>query len=87
VSLGKKQFSYATNQAIFTGTVLALFLMHSDFINDRVVSIIGYSLGTIVTLQTIKILNRCYKQGFAKAGRIVHDIYLWAGAAVLAPNG
>lgn len=47
----------------------------------------GFSLGAFITLQTLKILKRYYMHGCFKAGRIIHDVCLWGGAAVLSPNG
>ena len=63
--------------------MLALFFLHSEFLNDRVISIVGYSLGTVIIMQMVKVLYKFYRQGYVKAGRILHDIYLWAGAFVI----
>ena len=48
---------------------------------------IGHSLGTVIIMHTLNILHHYYKRGNAKAGRIIHDVYLWGGAAVLNPTG
>lgn len=66
--------------------MLALFLLRTDFTTDRTISLIGHSLGTVIILQTLNILYHFYQQGVARAGRIIHDVFLWGGAAVLNPN-
>ena len=67
--------------------LLALFLLKTEFANNRAISIIGFSLGTVITLECIKFLKEFYRLGYVKAGRIISDVYLWGGAAVLNPNG
>ncbi len=67
--------------------MLALFLMKTDFANDRSVTLIGHSLGTVIILQALNILHCIYNKGLVKAGRIIHDVHLWGGAAVLNPKG
>ena len=68
VKIGKKQFRYATDQAVTSGIILALYLLFSDFSNDRCVSIIGFSLGTLITLTCLKTLYYYYERGYYKAG-------------------
>lgn len=67
--------------------MLALFLLRTEFAEDRVVSLIGHSLGTVIILQCLNVLSHFYKRGIAKAGRLIHDVYFWGGAAVLNPGG
>jgi hypothetical protein len=69
------------------GTLLALFLLKFDFPKDRSISLIGHSLGTVIILECLKVLYYHYTElKMEKAGRIICDIYLWGGAAVLNPN-
>lgn len=70
-----------------TGTMLALFLLKTDFAKDRAVSLIGHSLGTVIIMHCMLTLNHFYQKGNAKAGLLIHDLYLWGGAAVMNPTG
>lgn len=83
----KKQFSWAKEQTRLVGTMLALFLLRTDFSNDRSVTLLGHSLGTVIILHCLNILHQFYKKGNKHAGRIINDLYLWGGAAVLNPTG
>jgi hypothetical protein len=47
----------------------------------------GFSLGTVITFNCMKTLYKFYKMGVSKAGRIIFDVFLLGGAAVLNPNG
>ena len=67
--------------------MLALFLLRSDFAENRVISLYGHSLGTVIIVQALKTLYQFYQQGVARSGRIIFDANLWAGAAVLNPQG
>jgi hypothetical protein len=44
-------------------------------------------LGTVIILHCLNTLFQFYKRGKPQAGRLIHDVYLWAGAAVLNPTG
>ena len=88
IKTGRKQFKYALEQTRVAGTMLALFLLRSEALTgDRVISLIGHSLGTVIILHTLTILHYFYEQGIARAGRIIHDVMLLGGAAVLNPTG
>ena len=54
-----------------------------DFSRNKCISILGFSLGTVIALECIKALSKFYKAGNLRAGRILSDIYLMGGAAVL----
>eukprot|EP00347_Sterkiella_histriomuscorum_P010579 403375736 len=82
----KKQFRYALTQTQVAGTMLAIFLLKSEFSTDRAITLIGHSLGTVIILQALNVLHHFYKQGIARAARIIHDVFLWGGAAVLNPK-
>ncbi|CDW87868.1 UNKNOWN [Stylonychia lemnae] len=87
IKSGKKQFKYAIEQTKVAGTLLALFLLKTDFSNDKAITLIGHSLGTVIIFQVLNVLHHFYKQGNYKAGRIIHDVFLWGGALVLTPQG
>lgn len=83
----KKQFSWAKEQTKLTGTMLALFLLKTQFAQDRSVTLLGHSLGTVIILHCLNVVHQFYKKGNKTAGRIINDIYFWGGAAVLNPTG
>jgi hypothetical protein len=66
--------------------MLAIFLMKSNFSQGRAVSLIGHSLGTVVIFNCLRVLKHFYREGFGHAGRILHDVQLWAGAEVIDPR-
>ena len=49
-------------------------------------TLIGFSLGSVVAMHCIRILKYMYRRGFLKAGAILHDVQLWAGAFVIDPQ-
>ena len=83
----KKQFIWALDQAKLAGINLALFLLRSDFSNDRTISLLGHSLGTVIIMHCLNTLYHFYKCGKLHVARIINDIFLWGGAAVLNPTG
>jgi len=83
----RKQFLWALEQAKLAGISLAIFLMREDFSKDRAISFIGHSLGTVIIMHCLNTLYHFYKCGKLHAGRIINDVFLWAGAAVLNPTG
>ena len=86
INTGKRQFIFAVDQARVTGTLLAMFLAKSSFADNRAVTMIGYSLGSVVTFDCLKILKRLHDFQTKKASRIINDIQFWAGAYVLNLN-
>ena len=86
MNTAKRQFIYAIDQARVAGTLLAMFLTKSSFADNRSVSVCGYSLGTVVTFNCMKILKRLNDYQTPKAGQIINDIHFWAGAYVLDLN-
>lgn len=74
MNTGKRQFVFAVDQARVAGTLLALFLAKSSFADNRAVTIIGYSLGSVVTFNCLKMLKRLFDFNTRKAGQIVNDI-------------
>jgi hypothetical protein len=66
--------------------MLAVFLMKSNFCKGRAVSLLGFSLGTVVIFNCLRILKFFYREGFANAGSILNDVILWAGAEVIDPK-
>ena len=66
--------------------MLAVFLLKSNFTHGRAVSLIGFSLGTVVIFNCLRILKFFYREGFAKAGSILNDVQCWAGAEVIDPK-
>ena len=85
VSTGQKQFIIAYDQARLSGSLLAIFLLKSNFSDGKAVSLIGFSLGTVVVSHCLRILKYMYRKGFVKAGAILHDVHMWAGAFVIDP--
>jgi hypothetical protein len=61
-------------------------LLKSNITDGRCVSYIGFSLGTVVGFNCVRVLKYMYRRGFVKAGRILHDIQFWAGAYVMDPK-
>ena len=86
VSTGQKQFIIAYDQARLSGSLLAIFLLKSNFSDGKAVSLIGFSLGTVVASHCLRILKYMYRRGFVKAGAILHDVHMWAGAFVIDPQ-
>jgi hypothetical protein len=54
--------------------MLAVFLMKSNFCKGRAVSLLGFSLGTVVIFNCLRILKFFYREGFANAGSILNDV-------------
>ena len=77
----KKQFIFAVAQAYLTGTVLAHYLLKSTFCDDRALTIVGFSLGGVVTFNCLRMLNRMADVD-PRSGRILCDINLLAAAYV-----
>ena len=77
---------FAVDQARVTGTLLALFLAKSGFSDNRAVSIVGYSLGSVVAFNCLKMLKRLHDFKTEKAAIVINDIQFWAGAYVLNLN-
>jgi surfactin synthase thioesterase subunit len=60
MNTAKRQFVFAVEQASITGTLLGLFLTKSHFADNRAVTLIGFSLGGVVTFNCLKIMKRLY---------------------------
>lgn len=73
-STGQKQFIFAYDQARLSGCLLAIFLLKSNFSDGKAVTLIGFSLGSVVAMHCIRILKYMYRRGFIKAGDILHDV-------------
>jgi len=67
---------FAQDQARLAGIMLAIFLLKSDFSQGRAVSLIGFSLGSVVCLNCMRVLKYFYREGkyFAHAGRLLNDV-------------
>lgn len=85
INTGKRQFIYAIEQAKVAGTLLAIFLIVSNVTKGRTVSLTGHSLGTVVEFNCMRVLKYFYRKGKHHAGRLLHNVDLWAGAFVLDP--
>ena len=66
--------------------MLAIFLLKSTVSDGKAITLIGFSLGSVVVMHCIRILKYMYRQGYLKAGIVLHDVQLWAGAYVLDPQ-
>lgn len=86
MSTGAKQFVFAQDQARISGEILAAFLLKSNFGDGKAVSLIGFSLGSVVCMNCVRVLKKLHRLGNKKAGQIIHDMQLWAGAYVIDPN-
>lgn len=86
LNTGKRQFIFAVDQARVAGTLLAMFITKSSFADNRAVTMIGFSLGCVVTFNCLKMLKRLYDFQAIKAARVLNDIQFWAGAYVLNLN-
>ena len=86
MNTAKRQFVFAVDQARVTGTLLALFLAKSSFAENRALTVVGYSLGGVVTFNLMRTLKRLNDYSDKKAGRIINDVQIWAGAYVLDLN-
>lgn len=86
INTGKRQFIYAIEQAKVAGTLLAIFLLSSNITKGRTVSLTGHSLGTVVEFNCMRVLKYFYRKGKLKAGRLLHNVDLWAGAFVIDPH-
>ena len=73
-STGQKQFIFAYDQARLSGCLLAIFLLKSNFAEAKPVTLIGFSLGSVVAMHCIRILKYMYRRGFVKAGAVLHDV-------------
>ena len=82
----KRQFIFAVDQARVAGTLLAMFLTKSNFAENRAITLIGFSLGGVVSFNCMKILKRLNDYQNPKAGKLINDVQIWAGAYVLDLN-
>ena len=82
---GTRQFIFAQDQARISGEILAAFLLKSNFSDAKAISLIGFSLGSVVCMNCIRVLKRLYRLGNEKAAKIIHDVQFWAGAYVIDP--
>jgi len=72
------------DQARVTGTLLALYLTRSSFADNRAVSLVGFSLGGVVSFNCMRMLKRLDDySAYPKAGTIMNDVMIWAGAYVI----
>ena len=76
----QKIFLDARTQAKITGKILALCLILKYPFPTQSVSLVGFSLGTLVITQCLKQLHQF------KAFNLVHDVYLFGGAANIPPH-
>ena len=61
ISTGKKQFIYCLDQARVAGALLALFLIFTDFASNKAVTLLGFSLGTVIIMNCIRTLKKFYR--------------------------
>jgi len=73
VNTGKKQFMYAEDQARITGILLGYFLAKSGFGDNRAITLIGYSLGSVVNFNCLKTMKRLYDRKIQKAALVLND--------------
>lgn len=78
-----RQFVFAVDQAMLSGTLLAHYLVKSSFAENRAVQLVGYSLGGVVCFNAMKVLKRMSNVIDCRAGRILNDVMIWAGAYVI----
>lgn len=64
---------------MLAGTLLAHYLMKSGFGNNRALTIIGYSLGSVVTFNCLKHMQKVSEID-VRASRMINDVQFWAGA-------
>lgn len=81
----KRQFVFALDQARLTGILLGHFLAKSTFCDDRAITLVGYSLGGVVSfycMRTLKILSETLpsSEQRLRAKTLMNDVQLWAGA-------
>lgn len=86
MNTAKRQFVFAVDQARVAGTLLAMFLTKSSFGDNRAVTLIGFSLGGVVSFNCMKMLKRLHDYQNPKADKILNDVNIWAGAYVLDLN-
>ena len=60
--------------------------MKSNFSEGKAISLIGFSLGSVVCMNCMRVLKKLYRLGNSKAAKLVHDVQLWAGAYVIDPQ-
>ena len=60
-----------------------MFLTKSNFTQGKAVSLIGFSLGTVVLFNMNRVLKRLYREGNKRAALVINDMQLWAGAYVI----
>ena len=63
-----------------------MYLAKSNFAENRAVSFVGYSLGTVVGFNCLKMLKRMSDYKDLKVSRLINDVQLWAGAYVVDLN-
>ena len=83
IGTGKSQFFFAVDQACLSGTILAHYLAKSDFAKNRAVSLLGFSLGGVVTFNCLKILKRVHDHIDPRVCQILNDVNIWAGCYVI----
>ena len=52
---------FAVDQARVAGTLLAMFLAKSSFGDNRAVTLLGFSLGGVVSFNCMKMLKRLHE--------------------------
>ena len=67
--------------------MLAHYLANSDFGKNRAVSMCGFSLGGLVTYNTMKTLKRIADILKPAASSILHDVTTWAAAYIVNQSG
>ena len=83
----KSQFIFAVDQAMLTGKLLAHYLTKSSFADNRAVTMIGFSLGAVVTYNCMKMLKLINDMVDPRAGKFLCDVQTWAGAYVVDVQG
>jgi surfactin synthase thioesterase subunit len=56
-----------------TGIILGFYLAKSSFADNRAISLVGYSLGGVVSFNCMKYLNYLSKK-YNEAGKIINDV-------------
>jgi hypothetical protein len=56
-----KQFIFAQDQARLSGELLAAFLLKTNFSDGKAITLIGFSLGTVVCMNFCRVLKKLYR--------------------------
>ena len=69
-----RQFIFAQDKARISGEILAAFLLKSNFSENKAISLIGFSLGSVVCCNALRVMKRLYRISNTKAAQVIHDV-------------